>query len=77
MAHNVLKREDDNVLRKLDRMDQLIGNHSGVPIPSKLKPSIERLNWRLASLYSCMSRLSHRTEELAEVLEALRDKREC
>ncbi|MDH4099992.1 MAG: hypothetical protein OEV28_05400 [Nitrospirota bacterium] len=59
MAHKILKREDEKVLRKIDRMDELIGKNSGVPIPSKLAPSVQRIHWRLASLYSCMSRLPY------------------
>lgn len=59
MAHSILKREDEKVVKKLDRMDELIGKHSGVSIPSKLTPSVDRMHWRLASLYSCMSRLNY------------------
>lgn len=59
MAHSVVKRNDENVANKLDRIDELIGMHSGVPMPRQLEPSVDRMHWRLASLYSCMSKLNH------------------
>jgi hypothetical protein len=50
-------RQDSQVM--MDRIDDLVGKYSGVPMPKKLlaKRNIVRIRWRLASLYSVLCRL--------------------
>ncbi len=57
MAHKLQTQEDQSVKKILDRLDLLIGKHSSIPMPSKLGPSVQRMHWRLASLYASMNRL--------------------
>jgi hypothetical protein len=57
-------REENHI--KLDRLDELVGKHSGVPMPKKLadRRNIHRLQWRLASLYSVLYRLHEKTRHI-------------
>jgi hypothetical protein len=57
IAHNLLAKDEEKVNDKLDRLDHLIGKHSDVLMPSHLGPSVQRMQWRLASLYAEVSAL--------------------
>ena len=57
MAHNLLAAKEEALREKMDRLDLLVGKHSGVPMPSNLGPSAQRLHWRLASLYAEIAKL--------------------
>jgi hypothetical protein len=54
MAHILFEKHKESILPKIERLDLLIGKHSGVPMPSNLGPSVTRLHWRLASLYAAI-----------------------
>ena len=55
LAHNVDTVNDEKLTHRFDALDKLIAENSGVPMPNK-DPSVQRLHWRLASLYSVLSR---------------------
>lgn len=57
MAHKLKTHDDESVKEKLNRIDLLVKKNSHVPIPSKLEPSVQRMQWQLASLYATINKL--------------------
>lgn len=64
LAHKLNPEEEIKIENKLEKIDLLVGENSGVPMPSKLKPSISRAHWRLASLYSVLCAIRETPNQL-------------